>query len=407
MQHFVFLRNNIRRQAFTLVELLVVIAIIGMLIALLLPAVQAAREAGRRIQCTNNLKQLTLTVHSFHDTHSRLPAASFDQNASFNPGATSPGIRGCGVFTLLLPFIEQQALYSSLMIPHDTLKIHERPAGNVALDSFLCPSDASGRARFVTGERNTIDDQIMFCAFSNYRGCRADLAGNDCEDPDHYFSSTVDGVTQYAMPRSWLRAAAFSGDFSSITSGQSNSIAFSEGLIGDTRIGSGGNYKDQVAKGIVAHYSEAPQHCLNTKGTNNEFLDPAQPIWDGDKIWLGNSIWGNLPVQYAFYSLLPPNSPSCASDHTHVWVSASSSHTSGVNVSFLDGSVRFVNDSIETKNLNKAVRVTQVADPSDPDAPVPPDSPPDYPVDSNGVSFSYGVWAELGAINSTETVTLP
>jgi prepilin-type processing-associated H-X9-DG protein len=162
-----------------------------------------------------------------------------------------------------------------------------------------------------------------------------------------------------------------------------------------------------TASGIPSHYSEVPQNCLNTKGVNRMFADAKQPIFGGDTIWLGRSIWGNMPLQYAFYALLPPNSPSCAGDSTHVWVSASSNHTNGVNVSFLDGSVRFINDSIETKNLNRRVQVSQVADPDDPDAPLPPDSPPDSPVDGDGNRFSYGVWAELGAANSMEIVTLP
>jgi len=101
--------GSVNKRTFTLVELLVVIAIIGMLIALLLPAVQAAREAARRMQCSNNLKQLTLTVHSFHDVHNRFPASVFD------PMAVNLKIRRCGPFPLLLPFMEQSALYNSVM----------------------------------------------------------------------------------------------------------------------------------------------------------------------------------------------------------------------------------------------------------------------------------------------------
>src|SRR5688500_17646541 len=92
-----------KRSAFTLVELLVVIAIIGVLVALLLPAVQAAREAARRSQCSNNLKQLGLAAHNFHDTQNKLPS-------SIRPGGltTAPRIAG---LTLLLPFIEQKNAY--------------------------------------------------------------------------------------------------------------------------------------------------------------------------------------------------------------------------------------------------------------------------------------------------------
>lgn len=404
MQHITTQGILYRKQAFTLVELLVVIAIIGMLVALLLPAVQAAREAGRRIQCTNKLKQITLTVHNFHDTHSRLPASAFDQIAA-------AGVPGCGVFTLLLPFMEQQALYDAIMLVGDA-NIHERPAGNVALDSFLCPSDQPGRARFSNEGR--AGDTTWFHAFSNYRGCRGDLAGNDCETDGEgttYFNLPSEGVVQYNMPRSWLRAYDFGGDFGTITSGLSNTIAFSEGLIGDDRGGTGGLYRNMTATDIPAHYSEAPIHCLNIKGPQGEFADSGQAIYGGDTLWMGRSIWGNRPLQYAFYALLPPNSPSCASDVTHVWVSASSSHTSGVNVSFLDGSVRYINDSIETKNLDMSVKSSLTApeddEQVDPDAVVQPDSPPSDPVDPDGIGFSYGVWAELGAANSSASVELP
>src|SRR6059036_1967376 len=86
------------RSAFTLVELLVVIAIIGVLVALLLPAVQAAREAARRAQCSNNLKQLSLALHNYENTHNTLPPAGIDSNQM-------------SWTVLLLPFFEQQALY--------------------------------------------------------------------------------------------------------------------------------------------------------------------------------------------------------------------------------------------------------------------------------------------------------
>ena len=96
-----------KERAFTLVELLVVIAIIGMLIALLLPAVQAAREAARRMQCTNHLKQIGLAIHNFHDTHNGVPPAAIPHNDNGRSGVT--------FWAFILPYAEQTSNYELLM----------------------------------------------------------------------------------------------------------------------------------------------------------------------------------------------------------------------------------------------------------------------------------------------------
>src|SRR5262245_50753088 len=95
------LNRNARIRGFTLVELLVVIAIIGVLVALLLPAVQSAREAARRMQCANNLKQISIAVHGYHDTHKLLP-----------PASTNAALSGSSGMAAILPHLEQASLYS-------------------------------------------------------------------------------------------------------------------------------------------------------------------------------------------------------------------------------------------------------------------------------------------------------
>jgi prepilin-type N-terminal cleavage/methylation domain-containing protein len=136
-----------RRKGFTLVELLVVIAIIGILIALLLPAVQAAREAARRASCSNNLKQIGLGLHMYHDTHQRLPPGWW----GWDPATGQPhwfGLPGWAWSASILPYMEQTAVYESLV--HFDLPITDPandPARVLGIGIYRCPSD-SGPDRF-------------------------------------------------------------------------------------------------------------------------------------------------------------------------------------------------------------------------------------------------------------------
>jgi prepilin-type N-terminal cleavage/methylation domain-containing protein/prepilin-type processing-associated H-X9-DG protein len=133
---FLPLREHPRR-AFTLVELLVVIAIIGVLVALLLPAVQAAREAARRMTCQNHIKQITLAAQNYHDTHRQLPAGCIVSN-------------GLGWHVLILPFIEQQNLYQKFDFtsPGDHLangQVGRGQLGFTKIKFYLCPSSQAER----------------------------------------------------------------------------------------------------------------------------------------------------------------------------------------------------------------------------------------------------------------------
>jgi prepilin-type N-terminal cleavage/methylation domain-containing protein/prepilin-type processing-associated H-X9-DG protein len=145
------MRNVPRGAGFTLVELLVVIAIIGILVALLLPAVQAAREAGRRTQCTNNMKQLGIAFHNDHDTNKKfrpLVMASpqvgdiSDFNQPFGPNWA----------ILILPFIEQSALYNQVSTSINTYMVDSnlnwRSIRGTTLSAYLCPSDTGQELLF-------------------------------------------------------------------------------------------------------------------------------------------------------------------------------------------------------------------------------------------------------------------
>lgn len=129
------------KRGFTLVELLVVIAIIGVLIALLLPAVQQAREAARRMSCNNNLKNLVLGLHNHHDVYGAFPAGA-DHTGTGDREMWGWGAR-------ILPFIEQTSLYDQLRVPDQFLKVTLddttlRTLTQTKLDIFICPSDPGG-----------------------------------------------------------------------------------------------------------------------------------------------------------------------------------------------------------------------------------------------------------------------
>lgn len=136
--------NRAGRRGFTLVELLVVIAIIGILIALLLPAVQAAREAARRMQCTNNLKQIGIGLHNYHDSFKTFPAGSW---LGSNAQSTMNGWRKGSIMIRLLPYVERQALYDQFDFNLAAGTNNQRfgPGlpflGSVKLAAYQCPSD--------------------------------------------------------------------------------------------------------------------------------------------------------------------------------------------------------------------------------------------------------------------------
>jgi len=165
------------RKGFTLIELLVVIAIIAILISLLLPAVQQAREAARRTQCKNNLKQIALALHNYHDVHLCFPAASYIDFECLVPGGpTDPQSNPCiqtqwAWSTMILPFVDQVNLYDRWDVNVNTLTdifANDLPSLKIALPVFLCPSDNSPTPLNTDRPFNLISATEQAIAKSNY-----------------------------------------------------------------------------------------------------------------------------------------------------------------------------------------------------------------------------------------------
>jgi prepilin-type N-terminal cleavage/methylation domain-containing protein/prepilin-type processing-associated H-X9-DG protein len=194
-----------KSRAFTLVELLVVITIIGILIALLLPAVQAAREAARRLHCCNNMRQVGMALHNYHSAHSVFPPAIIDSGAAFWPGY---GSRPSGYparalntsgWVILLPYLEQQGLHdmydfkqASCSIAYNGTTVAgnplvNRPVVTMTLALFRCPSD--DEPTLVSGGSDGVND----AATGNYTfawGSYHDYYGNYSS----YGASLVQGM---------------------------------------------------------------------------------------------------------------------------------------------------------------------------------------------------------------------
>lgn len=151
-----------RRSAFTLVELLVVIAIIGILIALLLPAVQSAREAARRTQCSNNLKQLSLAIHNYASTHGVLPPGSVQTDGSNGAASewTNWGIA-------ILPMLEQQNLFDQYDPNVHNTHANNRPVLATHLPMYICPSDSGTADALINPTQVT---SAVMAAPSSYKG---------------------------------------------------------------------------------------------------------------------------------------------------------------------------------------------------------------------------------------------
>ena len=344
-------------RGFTLVELLVVIAIIGILIALLLPAVQAAREAARRSQCTNTLKQIGLALHNYHDTYKALPWMRGPSNTgdrNTDPRGNEETING---LVGLLPFLEQGALYDIISSPYSGSQ-NALPFGpprdffwytpwTMDVPAFRCPSDPEGLAYY--GNNSILGRR-------HYAMCLGDKILNN------HNNRTLRGVFGY---RSSVK-------FAHITDGTSNTIMMGEKAnavdASDVR-GLGANN--------VAGLNTNPSLCLAT-AAGGHYL-PGVGV-QSDRV-LG-SLWHSGVAPFiGFNTVLPPNGPTCLSDNWgDQWgvYAASSYYPGGVNVAMADASVQFISETINTGDAT-------------------------LPEVTSGES-PYGTWGALGTMNCGEVV---
>jgi type II secretory pathway pseudopilin PulG len=355
------------------VELLVVIAIIGVLVALLLPAVQAAREAARRMQCSNNLKQFGLALHNYHDTYKAFPPRRGGSAGGGNTARFDGNYDRKSAFIFLLAFIEQQPMADQVASGNvvDTNGNRIWPGGpagwygnanwapwRTQINSVICPSDKP-----VLGGNN---------AKNSYAFCIGDSPGEIAANNNRF---NVAASTNRGMFTGSQRCRRM-GD---ISDGTSNTIGMSERVWSGNfgiRAAAGEDVRTATATGVATVITN-PGTCM-AQATGKRFVGVSIKARFG-------AIWSDGQAErVGFNTILPPNAPSCVSDSDvnadsqGGVLNAASYHPGGVSTVMMDGSVRFVS---ETVNCGNIAAPYVVAGPS-----------------------PYGVWGALGSIEGGESV---
>lgn len=300
-------RNRGRRPGFTLVELLVVIAIIGILIALLLPAVQAAREAARRSQCSNNLKQIGLGLHNYHDTFKQFPPGFVDSNPDHASGSTqgiTGNLNGLAWSALILPFIEQGPLFDQVKSETNGFARNwER--------------DASGASNPIAAAREGVS--VYSCPSDTMK-----LINNKKSNfgKNNYLSNSGNAAAHDQKGMFWVESEVLMRD---IRDGTSNTAMIVE-RTGTTEIG-------------TTSCNSGTQAC-----------DWKAGLWIGAR-YIGNAAgWhsGLNPTDIDSYGGGSANYMIGRTTTTwgHDWGNASD-HPGGVQCALCDGSVRFISETID------------------------------------------------------------
>ncbi|XZE46128.1 DUF1559 domain-containing protein [Pirellulaceae bacterium SH467] len=337
-----------RKQGFTLVELLVVIAIIGILVGLLLPAVQAAREAARRMQCQNNLKQFGLAAMNHESALKYFPPII---HTKVFPSSGGPVARtsAASLQVALLPYFEQTAAYSLFDLDYNVesdtpidLSLPSKPNANAAarvteVPSFLCPSDGSA-------ERVTNYGRL------NYHGC---MGGANLFGGATFNGLSLDGVFSKSRPTNQIMRGPTFGE---ISDGTSNTALFAE-VMRSTSISINNNttaFRGSAPyTGLQLLDGRTVPECMPGASSGSVFLDT------------GLKYYYFAPNNTTYTHTLPPNwnkrvqtvaqqRYNCSSNATvggvpnsQQHMAASSYHTGGVNICRADGSVSFQSDGVD------------------------------------------------------------
>jgi prepilin-type N-terminal cleavage/methylation domain-containing protein/prepilin-type processing-associated H-X9-DG protein len=338
------------RRGFTLIELLVVIAIIGVLIALLLPAVQAAREAARRAQCTNNLKQLGLAAMNFESTNGTLPGAMAPYAYISMSGNRANHL------AWLMQYLEQGALYNTWNFALDA-NLHQAndTARTTQVSAYLCPSDASTAIM----NNNALSGGLSVpMGRANYFGSIGNTAGwyhamnmiVAVEEPNSQFVGLFNLTYDLGQPQYMdspantqlnpLFRQAKGVPLQAITDGTSNTAMYAE-----TRL-SRYSYPNPPAANPTNYNDEI--NVVSATGFTLQIPPATCQTLSARRTYRGLQYYRPLP-EIGFYShTLTPNYKlyDCVASTTAGHVAARSYHPGGVNVCFADGSVHFIKDSV-------------------------------------------------------------
>ena len=316
-----------RSAGFTLVELLVVIAIIGILIGMLLPAIQQVREAARRTACSNNIRQIALSLHNYESAFSRFPPGGSDNNRPFGNGRINPG--GFSWMTYILPFIDQENISNLADFRNESFNSTNitNVLSNVTIPVFRCPSSTLQEEFSEATPHAMVPDYV---AISGHVQGFGGITAGPADNPDFVIGSlSQNGVfTQNSETT-----------FSSIGDGSSNTLFVSE--VGDFITVTGGEQRD-FRPGFVHGFSAGWQNNTRSWRLHNcvsvaFLINPGTQVefpTDGSTPTTLNGEQRNLNVGTIGY-----NAP------------LRSGHPGGVLGSLGDGSVRFIADSLDLETL--------------------------------------------------------